>query len=279
MKNIELITIPDGDYTIGSTETQFEEITDKFPDIDRRLLEREIPQHSVHIADFEISKYPVTNLQFREFVDDTGYKTEAEKKGTGFVFTPGFEVIKGADWWHPQGPETSIKDKDLHPVVQVSWFDAVEFCAWLSHEKESRYRLPSEVEWEAAARGNDGRIFPWGNRWDSSICNSEYRIKDTTPVGQFSPDSDSPFGCADMCGNVFEWTSTSIGIEDPWPAKYRYPYISDDGREDMMDKNSRRVGRGGSYSRGETYCRCAFRFADNPSDRYSAQGFRVVREK
>ncbi len=116
-----------------------------------------------------------------------------------------------------------------------------------------------------------------GNDWNPKICNVEYRTKDTTPVDKFSPKSDSPYGCADMCGNVFEWTSTTIGSLKPWPAKYKYPYDPSDGRENMSLK-TRRVGRGGSYSRNEIYCRTAFRFADPATDRYSAQGFRVVLE-
>lgn len=117
--------------------------------------------------------------------------------------------------------------------------------------------LPTEAEWEKAARGTDGRIFPWGNKWDPEICNTGFRFKGTTPVGKFSPRSDSPYGCSDMSGNVFEWTSTTIGNFEPWPAKYSYPYNPNDGRENQKVK-TRRVGRGGSYSRGEIYCRTAF---------------------
>ncbi|MCL4389858.1 MAG: formylglycine-generating enzyme family protein, partial [Patescibacteria group bacterium] len=171
--------------------------------------------------------------------------------------------------------DSSIKEKDNHPVVQVSWFDAIEYCKWLSAKTNKNYRLPTEVEWEKAARGTDGRIFPWGNTWNPEICNVEYRFKGTTPVGKFSPASDSPYGCVDMCGNVFQWTSTTIGSTDPWPAKYTYPYNPNDGRENL-EGTTRRVGRGGSYSRGEVYCRSAFRFADLPTDRYSAQGFRIA---
>ena len=262
---------------MGSTREQIRDLLKRFPETDKRLLERELPQHKVFLKEYYIGKTPVTNREFLIFLKETNYITTAEKEGSGIVFTPGFNEIKGADWKHPQGPDSNIKDKDDHSVVQVSWYDAIEYCRWLSEETGKKYRLPTEAEWEKAARGTEARIFPWGNNWDPKICNTEYRIKDTTSVGRFSPDSDSFYGCADMCGNVFEWTSTTIGSVEPWPSKYKYPYNPKDGREDMA-VNARRVGRGGSYSRGEVFCRAAFRFADPPNDRYSAQGFRIVLE-
>ena len=262
---------------MGSTKKQISDLFNKFPDIETKLLEREIPQHKPYLKEFQIGKYPIINKEFEIFINGTKYKTTAEKEGSGFVFNPGFTVTKRANWKHPFGPNSDIKSKKNHPVVQVSWYDAVEFCDWLSLGTKRKYRLPTEAEWEKAARGTDGRIFPWGNRWNPSMCNAEYRIKDTSPVDMFSPKSDSPFGCSDTSGNVFEWTSTSIGSKKPWPAKYKYPYKANDGRESLKSK-TRRVGRGGSYSRSEVYCRTAFRFADPPDDRYSAQGFRVVLE-
>jgi formylglycine-generating enzyme required for sulfatase activity len=261
---------------MGSTEKEIESLIKKNPGIEPKLLEREIPQQSITLSAYSIGTYPVTNEKFEAFIENSGYITTAETEKTGFVFTPKFEVVKGADWRHPQGPKSTIKDKEDHPVVQVSWFDAIEYCKWLSKKTGLIFRLPSEAEWEKAARGEDGRTYPWGNRWYSNNANAEYKIKDTTPVDLFSQKGESVFGCVDMCGNVFEWTSTSIGTAEPWPAKYTYPYNPKDGREDLSDKTSRRIGRGGSYSRDPVFCRCAFRFADNPNDRYSAQGFRVA---
>lgn len=262
---------------MGSTQEEIEELLNRFPEIERELLEREIPQHKVYLGEYYIGKYPVTNKEFAAFVEEAGYITTAKTEGSGVVFTPEFNEVRGADWQHPFGPDSNIDKKSNHQVVQVSWYDAVEYCRWLSQRTGKKYRLPTEAEWENAARGGDGRIFPWGDDWDPTICNVEYRIKDTTPVGKFSPASDSPYGCADMCGNVFEWTSTTTGSSKPWPSKYKYPYNAKDGREDPHFK-TRRIGRGGSYSRGEVFCRTAFRFADPPNDRYSAQGFRVAGE-
>jgi formylglycine-generating enzyme required for sulfatase activity len=271
----QLIRIPSGNFLMGSSREEIEELLKKFSDVEGELLEREIPRHNVYLTEYFIGKYPVTNEEFSLFVKEVGYKTTAEKKGSGFVFIPEFKELKSADWKHPFGQDSDVKEKSNHPVVQVSWYDAVEYCKWLSLKTGKVYRLPTEAEWEKAARGRDGRRFPWGNTWNPTICNVEYRIKDTTPIGQFSSASESPYGCADMCGNVFEWTSTTIGTIKPWPSKYKYPYEKDDGREDSTLK-TRRVGRGGSYSRGEVFCRTAFRFADPPEDRYSAQGFRVA---
>lgn len=272
---IQMIEIPAGKFLMGSTKKEIEKYFKKFPYIDRKLLERECPQHKVFLDKYKIGKYPITNEEFGEFIKLTRYVTLAEKEGFGNVFNPTFSSVKGADWRHPLGPDSDILSKGKHPVVQVSWYDAVEFCRWLSNKTGKKHFLPSEAQWEKAARGKDGQIFPWGNVWNPKMCNSDFRFEGTTPVEKFSPESDSPFGCVDMSGNVFEWTSTTIGSIDPWPAKFIYPYKPNDGREDLKVK-TRRVGRGGSYSRSEVYCRTSFRFADPPSDRYSAQGFRVV---
>ena len=277
MKTINLILINAGNFTMGSTKEDIEQIKKEFPEFEPKLLERELPENNVLLREFKISKYPVTNSDFDEFIQDTKYMTTAEKEGTGFVFDPKFRVVEGATWKQPFGSNSNLKNKENHPVVQISWFDALEFCKWLTNETGNIYRLPTEAEWEKAARGTDKRIFPWGNNWESSFCNAEYIFKGTTPVDCFEKNNVSPYGCVDMCGNVFEWTSTTIGSIEPWPEKYSYPYNLNDGRENLKTE-TRRVGRGGSYSREWIYCRNTFRFADMPKDRYSAQGFRVVCE-
>jgi len=272
---MEFIEINSGGFTLGSSKIQIDRLIEEFPKIEPELFKRELSEHTLVLNTYHILKYPVTNNQFEEFINDTGYKTTAEVIGTGFCFTPDFSEVQGAYWKKPLGPDSDINGKDNHPVVQVSWFDAVEFSKWLSKKINKNCRLPTEAEWEKAARGTDGRIFPWGNDWNPDYCNHGYTYKGTTPVDYFEKYNTSPYGCVDMCGNVFEWTSTTIGTKEPWPAKFVYPYNPNDGREDPVSE-TRRVGRGGSYSREWVYCRNAFRFADMPSDRYSAQGFRVV---
>lgn len=277
MKEPKLVLVKAGNFTMGSTKKDIEQIKENFPDFEQKLLEREIPENEVFLEEFKVSKYPITNSDFSEFIQDTKYKTTAEKEKTGFVFDPKYRAVEGSTWKRPFGPNSNLKNKENHPVVQVSWFDALKFCKWLTKKTGHKYRLPTEAEWEKAARGTDRKIFPWGNKWEPSFCNSEYRFKGTTPVNYFEKNNISPYGCVDMCGNVFEWTSTTIGTTKPWPEKYLYPYDPNDGRENLK-LETRRVGRGGSYSREWIYCRNTFRFADMPKDRYSAQGFRVVCE-
>jgi formylglycine-generating enzyme required for sulfatase activity len=271
----ETVLIPAGPFIMGSTEAEVEELIRRYQDADRRLLERELPQHTVHLPAYRIGKTPVTNAQFAVFVEATSYRTTAEEEGWGFHWPDKIAKVEGADWRHPAGPGSQIDDKMDHPVVQVSWHDAVVYCAWLAESTGKPYRLQTEAEWEKAARGTDGRRWPWGDEWNPEFCNCERRVGDTTPVGKYSPVGDSPFGCVDMIGNVWEWTSTTIGSKEPWPSRFVYPYRPDDGREDMS-LLTRRVGRGGSWTNDERNSRCAFRFADPPSERYSNEGYRVA---
>jgi len=274
---MKMIKIPKGEFIIGSNREEVNEQIKSNPGKDKRLFDRQLPRHRLFLNEFGMSKFPITNKQFKEFVDSTDYKTTAEVERWGYHFDGEMKKIEGAYWKCPQGEKSNIEDKDNHPVVMVSWYDTYEFCKWLSGKTKKNYRLPTEAEWEKAARGTSGNIWPWGNKWDENKCNCNDRIGTTTEVGKYSPMGDSPYGCCDMAGNVLEWTSTTIGTVDAWPAKYNYPYNPNDGREGL-NKKTRRVGRGGTYQRDADFCRCAFRFADMPSDRYSSMGFRVVCE-
>jgi len=148
---------------------------------------------------FFVARTPVTNAEFARFVQATGYVTTAEKEGGLNPKT--LQHTTGFDWHHPDGPGSSVEDRMDHPVVQVSWHDAMAYAEW------AELRLLAEQEWEKAARGVDGRIYPWGDNLDPARCNTnESGIRTTTPVGQYSPDGDSPCGCTDMAGNVWEWT-------------------------------------------------------------------------
>ncbi len=151
------------------------------------------------------------------------------------------------------------------PVVGVTWYEAAAYCCWLSGLTGQPCRLPTEAEWEKAARGADGRLWPWGNRWDEARCNSlEGRVLRPTPVGVY-PQGVSPYGCLDLAGNVWEWTSSL----------YRdYPYQADDGREDM-GAGSARVLRGGSWSNNGRSARCASRYVNVPGYFLIDIGFRV----
>ena len=167
-----------------------------------------------------------------------------------------------------------IRDSN-HPVVYVSWHDANAYCAWRSHQEGRVVRLPTEAEWEKAARGpstdsGDGRTWPWGNTFDAMKCNmNQTGIGDTSPVGIFAAGR-SPYEAFDMAGNVWEWTRSV------WGAEFGYPYRADDGREDQSRTNVSRVVRGGSFLNGDDAVRCACRNGNSPGARDNNVGFRVV---
>ncbi len=209
--------------------------------------EEEKPVHEVYLAAFYISKYPVTNAEYKQYIDDLGRA---------------FEVPVG---------------KADHPVVGISWYDARDYAAWAG------MRLLTEAEWEKAASwqgsekgqagawdlGNEGEYkskYPWGDAIDVSKCNTcESNTEDTTPVGKYSPQGDSFYGCSDMAGNVQEWTSSL----------YRpYPYKIDDGREDMSSSQPR-VVRSGSFQDSADHARSVHRCQDDPSVRSGDLGLRI----
>jgi len=231
--HLQLARVPAGEFLMGSD-----------PAKDKDARDNEQPQHRVYVAEFYIGKYPVTNVQYAAFVKTAKRKVPKHWKGDRI----------------PLG-------KEDHPVVHVSWHDAVAFCGWLAQETGEGFRLPTEAEWEKAARGTDGRIYPWGDEQPTAeLCNFGNNVGDTTPVGRYSPQGDSPYGCADMAGNVWEWT----------PSLYRgYLYDPVDGREDL-EAEGRRVLRGGAFSSGARLVRCAYRLRLNPNYRSRYFGFRVV---
>jgi formylglycine-generating enzyme required for sulfatase activity len=142
----------------------------------------EAPAHKVDLPAYQIDQFEVTNAQFAQFVKETNRQTDAEKAGIG-------------SW------RDFAAGKDNHPAVKVSWNDAKAFCEWAGK------RLPTEAEWEKAARGDDGRLYPWGNEWDASKANvKESGFRGTTAVGSFAAGA-SPYGVMDMAGNVWEWTA------------------------------------------------------------------------
>ena len=255
------VTIPAGSFLMGSDKR-----------VDKQASDNEAPQHSVYLPSYRIARVPVTVAQFATFMAaNPGYHTTAEAEGSAWNWTGSeWKAIKGADWAHPRGPKSDVRDKQDHPVTCVSWHDALAFCRWAG------VRLPTEVEWEKAARGTDGRIWPWGNREpNSGVCNFNMPVGDTTSVGRY-PDGKSPYGLLDVAGNVWEWTSSLWGKDFPNP-DYGYPYNPSDGRENQGAPNTvRRVLRGGSFWGGAQRVRCACRLWSYPDDRRVNFGFRVV---
>jgi formylglycine-generating enzyme required for sulfatase activity len=231
---LDLVRVPAGEFQMGSVMAR-----------DEHAQDDELPPHPVHVAEFYIGKYPVTNVQYRAFVQATGHRAP--------------------DHWE-EGRIPSGKSN--HPVIWVTWHDAVAFCDWLSRETGQPFRLPTEAEWEKAARGADGRIFPWGDAPpDESLCNFNRNVGDTTAIGRYSPQGDSPYGCAGMAGNVWEWCQSL----------YRsYPYQAGDGREDRQLEDYR-VLRGGSWYSEPQHVRCAARNYHSPDTGGINYGFRVAR--
>jgi formylglycine-generating enzyme required for sulfatase activity len=243
----EMILIPAGEFLMGSDPTK-----------DKHAWEIEQPQHTLYLPDYYLAKTPVTNAQYTAFVQATDHAPP--------------------EHWVGGEPPEGKKD---HPVVNVSWHDAMAYCRWLDGVTDEPYCLPSEAQWEKGARGSDGRIYPWGNQWDAERCNSWVGGKrDSTSVWAY-PQGASPYGLLDMAGNVFEWTRSLWG-EDDLRLSFKYPYDPTDGREDLDAPGVvLRVFRGGSFFPDERFIhaklvRCAFRFGALPYNFYRFLGFRVV---
>lgn len=271
---IEFIKVAGGSFQMGSV------------DADANPLDNEGPIREVWVDEFEIASTPVTNGQFAEFVAATGYVTEAEEIGWSFVFhllvSDRSEVIgesqeaswwfgvEGANWRRPNGGDSNYSQLADHPVVHVSYKDAIAFCEWANAS------LPTEEQWEKAARGGlVSNRFPWGNdlliegKWQCNIFQGNFPHNDsaaginvgTSPVKKFSPNG---FGGYDFSGNVWEWTSTKF-------------YCAEDTKRHRAEIYL--VSRGGSYLCHESYCNRYRVGARNKIDANSVAGnvgFRVV---
>ena len=172
-----------------------------------RWFDVELPRQRVTLETYVIDRYLVTNAHYQQFVQETGHRvpfiTEEEYRRQGYLVHP-YEEVKPY-LWHEGYPE----GRGRHPVVLVSLNDGLAYARWRSEREGRRYCLPTEAEWEKAARGTDGRYFPWGNRWRPALANAENRVGGTTEVGSY-PQGASPYGCFDMAGNVFEWTNSTF---------------------------------------------------------------------
>lgn len=252
------------------------------------------PSRLVRLAPYAIDPHAVTNRWFAAFVADAGYRTEAETIGWSAVFAglldaPGaadptatapswWRRIDGACWQHPEGPSSSIEDRLDHPVVQVSLADAEAFAAWAGG------RLPSEAEWEHAARGGlEARRFPWGdaepddehftpcNIWQGSFpmnntCHDGYR--GTAPVATFAPNG---YGLFNMVGNTWEWCADAFRV--------RAIGRSADARNLAARRERQHVLKGGSFLCHRSYCyryRCSARSGVSADSAASHVGFRLV---
>lgn len=279
--DLEFVLVPDGEFIIGSSRSA-----------DRRAGADEMPQHRLRVTDFHIMRFPVTNAQYRLYLAATGQRPPL--------------------YW-PEGQE--LVAKAGHPVVGVSLQDALAFSCWAAEMTGLPLRLPAEPEWEKAARGSDGRLYPWGNAWDPARCNNREtpnpaarqslqmarnllrahpEVVGTMPAGCCSPQGDSPYGVADMAGNVQTWCLSYFGS---------YPYDPGDGREALLAdptqaglfpgshetgaiSNAERpeasagklVVRGGSWHGSRDQARCAYRSWAPPMHRGDDTGIRLCYE-
>ena len=272
----DMVDLPGGTFLMGSD------------DPDARPEDGEGPVRAVTVDGFRIHRTTVTNAEFAAFVDATGYRTQAESFGWSYVFegllpkakrhrlaqtgdvkaVPWWLAVDGAYWRKPEGSGSNLRGRLHHPVVHVSWHDAVAYCAWAGK------RLPTEAEWEYAARGGlEGKRYPWGDafmRGGKHRCNiwqgrfpKQNTLDDghfgTAPAESFAPNG---YGLYNMAGNVWEWCAD---------------WFSPDG--DRRDQRDQKVLKGGSYLCHDSYCnryRVAARYANTPDSATGNAGFRCV---
>ncbi len=257
-----LIYIPASEFLLGSADT------------DADALEDEKPQQPIYLDAFWMDRTEVTVAQFQKFVGQTGYVTSAEQEGGGVVYSPAELSVKTAYWKLPQGsgaPEATGRQ----PVTQVSWFDAKAYCEWAGR------RLPTEAEWDKAARGVQGALYPWGDLFDPArlnfcdrSCGAPWRFSafdDTfgraSSVGLY-PFGASPYSLWDMVGNVWEWVNDWYDFR----GYYRFPPANPPG----IETGDQRVARGGSWIDTPDRVRVAVRLPLNPRLRNNVVGFRCA---
>lgn len=278
-----MVQMPGGSFQMGTDDRE------GYP------ADGEGPVRTIRLSPFWIDATTVSNEQFGQFVEATGYVTEAERFGWAFVFAgllpddfpptrgvaqaPWWRQVYGAVWRHPEGPHSSIAGRERHPVIQVSWNDALAYAAWAGK------RLPTEAEWEFAARGGlEHKRFPWGdeltpdgehrmNVWQGTFParnSAEDGFLGTAPVDAFPPNS---YGLFNMTGNVWEWC-----------ADWFHPtfHITGPRRNPRGPKSgASRVMRGGSYLCHRSYCyryRVAARTSNTPDSATGNLGFRCARD-
>jgi serine/threonine-protein kinase len=271
-----LAYVPEGEFWMGTSE---DEPVSNYEYMDER------PLHSVYLNAFWIDQTEVTNAMFQGFVEATGYQTDAEMRGWSWVGyykrnSDRYKKEDGAFWNTPLGAESNIKGLEDHPVVNVSWNDAAAYCKWAGR------RLPTEAEWEKAARGTDGMRYPWGDQplAGEYLNFADVNVNDepdqdgiddgfryTAPVGSY-PAGASPYGAMDMAGNVWEWVADWYGFDYYVTTPYNNPEGPSSGKY--------RVLRGGCWIDKAERTRAANRawgnYAFEPDASANYVGFRCA---
>jgi len=262
------ITIPGGPFRMGTPDSERSTLAQRYGGT-RESYNEEAPQHEVVVDTFAIAQTPVTNALYSMYQQATGAHVPVT--------------------WGAATPPPHWLD---HPVVDLNWYEAQTLCHWLSEQTGQLFRLPTEAEWEKAARGTDACAFPWGETFDLARCNVKERgLGNTTPVDQHSEGA-SPYGVLDMAGNVWEWTQS---LQAP------YPYRAEDGRngaEPLQNRQpprflqrllrtapehalpateERRIIRGGCFANPQGFARCTCRLRLQPERRTPFLGVRLVK--
>jgi formylglycine-generating enzyme required for sulfatase activity len=296
---MQFVRVPAGEFLMGSDETP-DSLARDFPGYDfaRFLkLDDEAPVHRVRISrDFHLGRQEVTVGQFRRFIEASGYLPESIADGTGgYGYNPDYDPAKTVrgDAFEGRDPKYSWRDPgfaqgDDHPVVNVTWNDAIALAGWLSRREGVRYRLPTEAEWEYACRAGtrsrffsgddpagliqtanvfDGDAAQYWPKWRAYALSGHDGFAFTSPVGSFAPNA---FGLHDMHGNVWEWVSD-------WHADDYFAHSPTNDPQGPAT-GAVKVRRGGSWHTWSFYSRCAFRNWNTPQTRYTLVGIRLVRE-
>ena len=279
-KPANYVLIRGGEFMMGSPEgevgrAEAKAVYQKFG------LEYSETQHQVRVSNFSMSRYAVTVAEFRKFVEATGYQTDAEKGGGSWIWN-GSEAVKtaGVNWRYGVSGSVRPLSEENHPVVHVSWNDAVAYCLWMTEKSEKRFRLPTEAEWEYACRAGSLTAFNTGENLTTAEANYNGNypwnnnekgcfLGNTVAVDSFAPNA---WGLYNMHGNVWEWCSDWLG------GNY-YDECKEDGRAVNPAgpvTGSFRVMRGGSWSFNAGRCRSAYRGHSVPGLRYGSVGFRLI---
>ena len=257
LATIEWVSIPEGTFRMGSTP---EEVSAAYEDaklrssmLERHTFDAELPQHQVYLSAYEISRYEITNAQYRAFVEATDRPTPRGHNGE--------------ETWADK-----TLNADTQPVVGVTWFDAQAFAEWIGGS------LPTEAQWERAARGTEARRYPWGDTPPKARQHANFarRYNRPMPVGQF-PKGESPEGIADLAGNVWEWCFDEynpMAYQRGNQGVFRNPL-----NLRFRDVLRSRVIRGGAWDVGRAFLRSGLRFKFYPLDSTHTIGFRVVRPR
>jgi formylglycine-generating enzyme required for sulfatase activity len=250
---MEFVEVPAGRFLMGSSDE------DKPTDVD------EHPQHELTLPTYYIGKTEVTNAQFRPFVEGDGYTNPAYWSDDGWAWREENNITQPSLWNDTEWNGNS------QPVVGISWYEAVAYANWVSAQTGQEFRLPTEAEWEKAARGTDGQIYPWGNQApDETRANFGKAVGHTTPVGSY-PAGASPYGALDMAGNAWEWTATR------WRKEYPYE-VENEWTEGYLAGTDGRIARGGSWFNDQMYVRGANRNGiEDLGDRGNSNGSFGVR--